>query len=177
MLAAPSSPAWRIALFVMVVASILWLGAVSCRAIIGNDMLKPGTMEFEEYLAPEAEAEIFRLVAIMSAVAIPSYLAALAGSIIFLAASPFKLKEHGWLAMSAILFYIFVPVEVFTMVLDARIVYEQFFTTSDNNVFKGLFRARLEALAGTPVIAMLCYYTIVGLAIFQPLRAADHTQS
>jgi hypothetical protein len=170
MSAARGSPAGRIALFVLVGASTLWLGAVSCRAIIGNDMLKPGTLEFEEYLAPEAEAEIFRLLSITSIVAIAGYIVVLVSSTVFLATCPFRFREHGWLTMSALLFYIFVPVEVFTMYLDVQMIYQQFFTTADNMVFRELFRARLGALAGTPLIAHLCYYTIIGLAIFQPLR-------
>ncbi len=164
------SLAWRISLFIFVVASIFWLGAVNIRAIIGNDMLKIGTLEFEEYLASEAEREIFRLLSFTSLVVIISYIVALISSIVFLATSPLRMKEHGWLLISAILFYLLVPVELFTMYLDGEMIYQEFFTTADNNVFRELFIARVGALAGAPFIATLCYYTIVGLAIFQPLK-------
>ncbi len=164
------SLAWRISLFAFVIAFIFWLGTVNIRAIIGNDMLKIGTLEFEEYLASEAEREIFRLLSFTSLVVIISYIVALISSIVFLATSPLRMKEHGWLLISAILFYLFVPVELFTMYLDGQIIYQEFFTTADNNVFRELFIARVGALAGAPFIATLCYYTIVGLAIFQPLK-------
>ena len=170
------SLAWRISLFSFVIACIFWLGAVNIRAIIGNDMLKIGTLEFEEYLASEAEREIFRLLSFTSLVVIISYIVALISSIVFLATSPLRMKEHGWLLISAILFYLFVPVELFTMYLDGEMIYQEFFTTADNNVFRELFIARVGALAGAPFIATLCYYTIVGLAIFQPLRKKQ-TQS
>ena len=166
----PSSTVWRTALFILVVSSIFWLGAINIRAIIGNDMLKTGTLEFEEYIAPEAEREIFRLMAFTTLVIMISYCVALVSSIIFLASAPFKMKEHGWLLLSAILFYVFVPVEAFTMYLDGKIIYQEFFTTADNDVFRELFIARVGALAGAPVIALLCYYTIIGLAIFQPFK-------
>jgi hypothetical protein len=159
---------WRVSLFVLVVASIFWLGAVNIRAIIGNDMLKTGTLEFEEYLDPEAEREIFRLLSFASLVIIISYAIVLISGTVFLVTSPFHLKEHGWLMMSAILFYIFVPVEVFTMYLDGKMAYREFFTTDGNAVFRELFVARVGALAGTPVIALLCYYTIIALAVFRP---------
>ncbi len=163
-------PAWRIALFVIVVAGTFWLGAVNIRATIGNDLLKPGTLEFEEYLAPEAESEIYRLISIVSVIVLASYAITVTGSIVFLATCPFKMKQHGWLLMSAILFYLFVPVELFTMYLDGRMIYLEFFTTADNQVFRELFIARVGALAGAPVIAHLCYYTIIALAIFQPMK-------
>lgn len=170
-------PAWRIALFVLVVAAITWLGAVNIRAMIGNDLLKPGTLEFEEYLAPEAEREIFRLTSIASITVLISYAVTFISSILFLATSPFSMKQHGWLLMSAILFYLFVPVELFTMYLDGRMIYLEFFTTADNAVFRELFAARVSALAGAPVIAHLCYYTIIGLAVFQPMKKVDSLPS
>lgn len=133
-------------------------------------MLRPGTVEFEDYLAPESEREIFRLLSVTSVVVGISYLVALFSSIVFLVTSPYRLKEHGWLLMAAILFYIFVPVEIYTMVLDGKMVYKEFFTTADNAVFRQLFVARVKALAGAPVVAIFCYYTAIGLAVFQPFR-------
>jgi hypothetical protein len=159
---------WRVALFVMIVAGIFWLGAVNMRAIIGDDMLRTGTLEFDELLPPDAEREIFRLLSIASIVVILSYAVTLVSSVIFLAASPYRLKVHGWLMMSAILFYVFVPVEVYTLVLDARMVYNEFFTTADNSLFRELFLARVGALAGAPLVALVCYYTAIGLAVFRP---------
>jgi len=162
--------AWRIALFIFVLSSTLWLGGAHVRVVIGNDLLKFGTLEFEEYIVPDAEREIYRLMCFTSLVVISSYLVALVSSAVFLVTSPFKLKEHGWLLMSAILFYLFVPVEVFTMIIDGRMIYSEFFTTADNGVFRELFLARIGALAGAPILAMLCYYTIIALAVFQPLK-------
>jgi hypothetical protein len=164
---------WRVALFVLVVAGIVWLGAANIRAIIGADMLKTGTLEFEAYLPPDAEREIFRLLSLTSLVVIGGYAITLISSVIFLATSPLRLRKNGWLLMSAILFYIFVPVELFTIALDARMVYNEFFTTTDNAVFRQLFIARVSALAGAPAVATLCYYTIIGLAIFRPLTRKD----
>jgi len=157
-------------LFICIVATIFWLGGTNTRAFIGNDMLRPGTVEFEDYLAPESEREIFRLLSVTSVVVGISYIVALVSSIVFLVTSPYRLKEHGWLLMAAILFYIFVPVELYTMVLDGKMVYKEFFTTADNAVFRQLFVARVKALSGAPVVAIFCYYTAIGLAVFQPFR-------
>jgi hypothetical protein len=159
---------WRVSLFILVVASIFWLGAVNIRAMIGNDMLKTGTLEFEEIIDPEAEREIFRLLSFASVVIIISYAVVLISGTVFLLTSPFRLKENGWLMMSAILFYAFVPVEAFTMYLDGKMAYWEFFTTNGNDVFRELFVARVAALAGAPVVALLCYYTIIALAVFRP---------
>jgi len=165
--------AWRVALLVFVIAGIFWLGATNIRVIVGNLLLQTGTLKFEEYLPPDAEREIFRLLSIVSLVVICAYAVTLVSSVVFLAMMPLRLKEHGWLMMSAILFYLFVPVEVFTMYLDARMIYLEFFTTMEREAFREIFIARVAALAGTPFIAALCYYTIIGLAIFQPMRKQE----
>ncbi|MFN0157557.1 MAG: hypothetical protein ACKVRP_05725 [Bacteroidota bacterium] len=167
-------PTWRIALFALTLGCILWLGGVHFRAIMGNDLLKTGTLEFEEYLAPEAEREVFRLMSLASLVIITGYGIVLASSIVFLISTPLKMKEHGWLTMSAVLYYLFVPVEVFTMYIDGRMIYHEFFTTADNGVFRELFIARMGALAGTPFIALLSYYTIIAIIVFQPLKKPQH---
>lgn len=164
------SPLWRFWLFLLVVSGIIWLGCVNARAIIGNELLKPGTLEFEEFLSPEAEREIFRLLSLTSILIIGSYCVLLISSTLFLFTSPYRMKEHGWLLMTAILFYLFVPVEAFTMYLDGKMIYQEFFTTVDNEVFRDLFVRRMGALKGAPVVALLCYYTIVGLVVFQPFR-------
>jgi amino acid transporter len=164
------SAAWRIALLVFVVASIVWLGAVNVRGLIGNDILKTGTVEFEEYIEPQAEREVYRLLSVSSVAVIIGYSLALISSLVFLKTSPFKFKEHGWLMMSAILFYSFVPVEVYTLILDWKMIYLEFYTTADNESFRELFVARVKALQGVPFIALLSYYTIIVLAVFQPFR-------
>ena len=164
----PTRRVWKFALLVLIIASIFWLGAINIRALIGNDMLKTGTLDLEDYLDPEAEREIYRLLSFSSLVVIISYAVVLVSGTMFLATSPFRLREQGWLMMCAILFYLFVPVELFTMYLDGEMIYKEFFTTAGNSVFRELFLARAGALSGAPVLATLCYYTIIALAVFRP---------
>lgn len=165
-----SSPAWRIALFILILSSTFWLGGAHARLLIANQLLQIGTLEFNPYLAPESERELFRLLSFSSLTVILSYGTALISGTIFLWTSPLRFKEHGWLMLSAILFYVFVPVEAFLIFLDGKMIYYEFFTTEGNSVFRELFIARMGALAGAPFIATLCYYTIIGLAVFQPMK-------
>ncbi len=161
---------WRIALLILLIGSFVWLGAIHCRAFIGNTLLTPGTLEFSDTLAPEAEREIFRMLSRLAVAGIIGYLVTVAGAVGFLCFSPFRIKTNGWLLMSAVLFFLFMPVELFTMSIDYRTIKQEFFTTAGNDVFRTLFLERMGALAGVPFIAILCYYTIIVLAIFQPLK-------
>ena len=169
--AAPrSSVAWRAALIAIALGAVLWLGSVHARALLANDLLVPGTLTMDATVPPAVERHIYHQLATQALTMIPGYLLVLAGSIVFLARSPYRPKDHGWLMMSAILLFLFVPVEAFTMLLDVRMVLMEFFGGGTADQFRELFLARMQALAGAPLIAQLCYYTIIVLVAVQPFR-------
>jgi len=161
----------KISLFLMIVGGAVWVGGVNIRAIIGVDQLDFGTIEFKPNIHPLVEREVFRLIALSSIVVMIAYTVTLTSSIVFLRTTSLAFKENGWLMMSAILFYLFVPVEVYTMILDGKMVYLDFVLSSNDLVeFRKLLIHRLAALSGVPIIALFCYYTIIALAVFQPLK-------
>jgi hypothetical protein len=161
---------WRIALVVVVLGTVVWIGALHVRGLIGNELLNAGTLTVNATLPGAAERMLYRLFAGAGILMITGYVAVLGASAVFLARCPYRLREHGWLMMSAILLYLFVPVEGYVMILDVRIILAEFWGGADPAVLHELFLARVGALAGAPFVALLCYYTIVVLAVFQPLR-------
>jgi hypothetical protein len=161
---------FRLALVVLLMATIVWFGASIMRMMLWSELLKPGTLQFEDYIAPEAEREIYRLLSMSSAYAIGGYVLVIMSSAVVLATSPLRPKEHGWLMLCAILLFLFVPVEVYTAYLDLKMIYMEFYTAEARASFRELFLARVGALAGTPFIAQLCYITIILVAVFQPFR-------
>jgi hypothetical protein len=142
---------WRIALCCLLIGAVLWLGSLVVRAFIANDLLVPGTMQFNDTTPPAAERHLYHVLAGSAALMVGGYILVLVSSVVFLYASPFRLREHGWLMMSALLLYLF-------------------FSGADLPVFRELFLARVGALGGAPFIATLCYFSIIGLAVFQPFR-------
>lgn len=161
----------RLALLVTVVGAVVWLGGLNVRAIIGGDLLEFGTIEFKPNIHPMVERAIFGIMAKSSIVVILAYLVTLVGSVVFLRSTTLDVKQHGWLFMSGILFYLFVPVELYTMVLDVNMLYLDVVEASNDLVeFRKLFIHRLGALSGVPFIAVMCYYTIFVIVIFQPLK-------
>jgi hypothetical protein len=168
---------WRVALLVFFLSWSLWFGGVHCRAMIGNTLLQTGTLEFRELLPPDAEREIFRMLSVAGILVVPAYLVALLSGTVVLSTIPLRFREHGWLMMAAILFYLAAPVELYVGSIDARMVYEEFFTTADNAVFRELFQERLHALGGAPIVAMVLHYVTAGLVVFQPMRRSVVTQA
>jgi hypothetical protein len=168
---------WRCALSVMLVGSVFWLGGFVIRATIADDLLIPGTMQFDNAIPPAVERHLYRVLAGTAIPMVGGYLVVLISSVIFLRTSPLRIREHGWLMMSALLLYMFIPVEVFAMRYDVRMIIMEFFSGGDLETLREIFLARVGALAGTPFIAMLCYFTIFVLAVFQPFRRTTQQSS
>jgi len=160
----------KISLIIIVIALIFWLGGINIRAMIGFDLLQVGTIDFKPNIHPYVERVVFGLIAQSSMVIDIAYVVLWIAGILFLKTTKIRFKENGWLLMCAILFYIFTPVEVYTMVLDAKMWYLDYAGSNDLVEFRKLFIHHLAALSGVPMIALLGYYTAVVLAILQPLR-------
>ena len=163
-------PITKIALLVIVLGAIVWLGGLNIRALIGFDMLEVGTLDFKPNIHPYVERSILGLIAQGSMIINISYVFVWIAGIVFLATTTLRLKENGWLMMCAILFYLFTPVEVYTMVLDTKMWYLNAIGSNDLVEFRILFIHRLAALAGVPMIALLSYYTAIVIAVFRPMR-------
>lgn len=159
----------KISVLFLIAGAIVWLGAINVRAIIGYELLQPRALAFLPNLDYELEREIFHLISYSSLLIIGAYTVTFVSAIIFLSTTSLKLKTHGWLLMSAILFFMFSPVEFYTLYLDGRMAFLELFTNPNLTELQTLFLHRVAALAGVPLIALLSYYTIIALAVWKPL--------
>src|SRR6266849_4781548 len=105
---------------ILCVAAICWLGGINIRAMVGFNLLEPGTLEFKPNIHPYVERTVFGLLAQSSSVIAIAYVIVWAAGIVFLTSTSLQMRTDGWLMMSTILFYMFTPVEIYTFVLDAR---------------------------------------------------------
>jgi hypothetical protein len=159
-----------VSLFVLFISAIIWLGAVNVRAVIGNELLIFGTLRFKTNLDAELEREVFRLINLSSVIVICGYLLTFVSAIVFARTTTLPFKQNGWLTMSALLFFVFSPVEFYTLYLDWKMIALDLFSVASLTEFRVLFIHRLAAFAGVPIIALLAYYTIIGLVIWQPMK-------
>jgi hypothetical protein len=160
----------KTALLLAALGAVTWLGGINVRASIGFSLLQFGTLEFKPNIDPGIERAVFSLVAQSSMVLNVAYAVLLVSSIVYLKAARPDFRREGWLMIACILFFAFVPVEIYTMVLDVRMWLLDAAGSNDLVEFRKLFIHRLAALSGVPMIALLSYYTAVALVIFRPLR-------
>jgi len=159
----------KIALTLIILAAVFWLGAINIRALIGNELLIYDQFQFRTSIPPDRENTLFQLISNASLVIIISYAVVLISAIWFAASNKLKLKENGWLLMCYILFFLFVPVEIYTDFIDIKFMLLFQTHPPNHDELLKLFGQRLGALSGVPVIALLCYYTIIPIAVFRPL--------
>jgi hypothetical protein len=160
----------QIAVYFFSLGFVLWLGGVIVRGVVSNELLQAGTLEFKPNINPSVERTIYSLIANASSVVLVGYIVTWISGIVFLLTTKLSPKEHGWLMMSAIFLYFFTPVEIYTFYLDIKMMMLNFYGSNDLTEYRKLLIHRLGALSGVPFIALLCYFTMLGCIIFQPLR-------
>ncbi len=159
----------KIALTLLIVSAIFWLGGINIRALVGNELLNYDQFNFKIAIPPDREYTLFQMIAYSSLVIVISYFIVLVSAIWFLSTTKLRMKENGWLLMSAILFFMFVPVEGYTYYLDIKFMLLFYSNPPNHDELLRLFGLRLGGLSGVPVIALFCYYTIIALSVFKPL--------
>jgi len=161
------------AILIIVIGTIFWLGATNVRSIIVNEMLEIKTLTWKDSLMLEEYKTYFYIIATSSILTLAGYTCVLIFTILYSRFTDLKLKKNGWLMASLILFFIFVPVEVYTGIYDFMFVYDYFFASADIFYLKDIIIKRINALSGLPVIATFCYYTIIVLCIWKPLEKPE----
>lgn len=160
----------KIALTLLVISAVFWLGGINVRTLIGNELLDYDQFDFRTSIPPDRENTLFQMISNASLVVVISYVIVLISAIWYIATTKLKMRENGWLLMSAILFFMFAPVEIYTNYIDVRFMILFHQGPPNHDELLKLFGERLGAFRGVPVIAVLCYYTIIPIAIFRPLR-------
>jgi len=167
----------KIAAFAFTLGIVLWLGGVVVRAVISNELLQTGTLDFKPNINPGVERSMYSLISNASSVVLSGYVLTWLSGILFLLTTSYSPKEHGWLMMSAILFYFFTPVEIYTFVLDVKMMFLNFYGSNDLVEYRKLLIHRIAALSGVPFIALLCYFTLLACIVFQPLKRRLFTEN
>jgi hypothetical protein len=165
----------KIFLALFIISSIVWLSALTMNKYYAGSILKFGTVELITTLEPAQERSLYRSAAEYSIAAFISYPVVLLGAFGFLKTTRRSLRTDGWLMMSAILLFMFIPVELYCFWLDWKIVGLQYWGDWPLEEFRKATIARITALAGLPLIAQLCYFTIPIIVVWKPFvrRATD----
>lgn len=166
-------PAAKIFLIIFILSASVWLYASSMKHYETGSLLKFGTVEFRESLDPDVERSAYDIIAKHSIIVFITYPVVLLCGFGYVTTTRRTFKEEGWLMMSAILLFLFIPVELYCFWLDWKIVGLNYWGNWELEEFRKSFLNRTAALAGLPLIAQLCYYTIPIFVIFKPFKKLE----
>ncbi len=160
----------KVSLFILVVASFFWLGGINVRFFIGNQLLNYDEFNFRTSIPPDEENQIFKMISDASIMIMCAYIIVLASAIVFMKSCKVNLRENPWLLMCAILFFVFVPVELYTSFIDLKFILLFNKRPANHDRLLELFGERIGFLRGVPWIAVMCYYSIIWLSVFKPMK-------
>ena len=163
-------PLTRFYLAVLFLSVAVWLGSLILKNVEIHTLLKFGTIEFSSSLTPETEMDSYRSFAEYSVITLVSYPVVLVSVIFFSITTRRSFKQDGWLLMSVILFFLFVPLELYCFWYDWKIIGLAYWGYWPLEEFRKAFIQRLTLMAGLPFIAQMCYFTIPILVILKPLK-------
>ncbi len=160
----------KIFLFLLIVSAIFWLGAINVRFFIGNQLLNYDEFNFRTSIPPDEENQIFKMISDSSLLIMLSYPLVLISAVLFLKSCKISLRENPWLLMCAILFFVFVPVEIYTSYIDLKFILLFNQRPANHDQLLKYFGERIGFLRGVPWIAVMCYYSIIWLSVFRPMK-------
>ncbi len=175
-------PRIRFFTLLLTFGAIFWLGSITARAIVANEFFIPTTLEFDPSVSLDTERTLFQLVSALSTVVLISYAVVLVSALYLVFNIPLKRREHGWLLAASILFFLFVPVELFTAWLDLKFIFLWLETKGIIGVMgiqvyaqhsthlRETLSHRIGALSGLPVIALFCYFSAIFFVVWQPMK-------
>lgn len=160
----------KTSLFLLITFGVIWLGGITVRFFIGNQLLDYDEFNFRVSIPPDEENQIFKMISDASMIIMISYTIVLASSIVFMKTCKINLRENTWLLMCAMLFFVFVPVEIYTSYLDMKFMMLFDKRPANHDELLKLFGERIGFLRGVPWIAVMSYFTIIWLSVFQPMK-------
>ena len=160
----------KTSLFILVAGSFFWLGGINIRFFIGNQLLNYDEFNFRTSIPPDEENQIFKMISDASIMIMCAYLVVLVAAIVFARSNRINLRENPWLLMCYLLFFVFVPVELYTSYIDLKFILLFNERPANHDRLLELFGARIGFLRGVPWIAVMSYYTIIWLSVFRPLQ-------
>jgi hypothetical protein len=150
----------KIALYFLVIGGALLLGGIASQMIVGISLMDVTDESVERFGYMVMSRGSIMLVA--------AYAMVFLSGIAFWLLGPYELKRDRWFLIAFLCFYIWLPVDIYTIILDIR--FAVLFNPGEQltEELKSLFMSRQQTLGPIPLIMLLGYLTAIGMAVFRP---------
>ena len=146
-------------MYFLALGFVLLLGGIAAQMVVGISTM-----------GVTGEMERFGM-AVMSRVSqllIVAYFMVFVSGVVLWLSSPTALKKKGWFRAALLLFYIWLPVDIYTIVLDIRFARLFDLNKPLTEELKALHFGRWQTLGILPLLALLGYLVAIALVVFRP---------
>jgi hypothetical protein len=160
----------KIAMYVSVTSGALWLGGYFLRMIVVYQLFQGPELNLRSFISNQNLGGILSMLNSADLTTGLLYVVFISSFLIFLITSGLKLKNNGWLFISAVIIFVTMPFEIYLMSIDYKI-----FSIVNAGVFDakhvlGLYINRLNSLGSFSIVEILSYFSVLYFIIFQPLK-------
>ncbi len=156
-------------LIVSALSCIFWIGSYLLRMFLTYQLFNETMTSYRPFINDQNIKAILLVLNPSVITTFVLYVIFIISIILFLVTTKLKLKQNGWLFIITILVFITAPFEIYLMTIDYKI-----FNMVNSGIFTSgevltLIAERLKDLSSFPLIELLCYCSVIFLAIFQPM--------
>lgn len=155
----------------------IWFGAYIARMLTTYQFFEETEFVLKSYINSTNLSAVIEALYPLVNLTFISYLIMITSFTLFLILSDIKLKENGWLFMTALIVFITLPFEFILLVIDYKLIIlflnEQF---SSEKILE-LVIERVSKLSSFPIIQILSYLTIPYLLIFRPFTLKNKDEN
>ncbi|MGE5798436.1 MAG: hypothetical protein ACM34O_04295 [Ignavibacteria bacterium] len=157
-------------LFTSILLGSLWMGGYLLRLVVFYQLFEAEEFVLRSFLNIENLPGIFMILRSAVAMTLILFPLFILSYISFLFSSKINLKQNGWLFIITILIFITLPFEIYLMTIDYDIVFKINYSSFRTDDVLNLVIKRFKVLSSFPIIELICYFSVIYLMIFQPLK-------
>lgn len=157
--------------YIALTSGSIWLGGYIGRLLTAYSLFEETELTLKNFINDSNLPVIFRATFPLISLTFISYIILILSFTLFLILSPFKLKQNGWLFITAAIIYITLPFEILLLTIDYNMILlylnDQFIS---ERILK-LVIERITKLSSFPIVQVLSYLIIPYLLIFKPFTS------
>ncbi len=163
----------KIFLYISVLSGIIWTGTYLLRLSLSYQLFEPYEFVVKSSFTTENILGFLSVFIIAIKTTSICYLIFIISYIIFISTTNCKLKQNGWLFIITIIIFLTFPFEIYLMTIDYKIIQDMSSISFMTNDVLNLIIKRFTSLNAFPLMELFAYFSIIYLAIFQPLKMAE----
>jgi len=164
------SPLSKTFLFITILLGSLWIGGYLCRLAVFYQLFEEEEFILRPFVNNQNLPGILMVLRAAVVFTLILYQLFILSFLIFIVSSKINLKRNGWLFIIAVLIFLTLPFEIYLMTIDYDIIFKINYSIFNTEEVLNLVIKRFKILSSFPIIELICYFAIIYLMIFQPLK-------